>query len=192
MNMETIFDDLPTLETERLILRKITFDDIEDMFEYCSNDEVTKYVTWETHQSIAETKEFVKIAHSQYVDKMVAPWAIEYKENGKMIGTVDFVWWRPAHRNAEIGCVISQDYWSKGISTEAVKKVLQFGFRKMDLVRIQARCFTENIGSAKVLEKVGMSFEGILRKGMFVKGKYPDLKMYSILREEFFEDEKSK
>lgn len=82
--------------------------------------------------------------------------------------------------------MISKDYWGMGIATEAVKELFKFGFNNMELIRIQARCFVENIGSARVMEKSGMSFEGINRKSMFVKGKHHDLKMYSILKEEFF------
>ena len=88
------------------------------------------------------------------------------------------------HRVAEIGYVISKEYWGKGMTTEAVKEVVKFGFDQMDLVRIQAQCFTENQASARVLEKAGMVCEGILRKAMYIKGKHRDLKMYSILRED--------
>ncbi|PET38233.1 hypothetical protein CN514_24225 [Bacillus sp. AFS001701] len=69
--------------------------------------------------------------------------------------------------------------------TEAANEVIKFGFNNMDLVRIQARCFVENNGSARVMEKTGMSFEVIIRKGMFVKGKHQDIKIFSILKEEF-------
>lgn len=185
MKIEEIFGTFPLLETERLILRKITIEDIEDMFEYGSNEEVTKYVTWEPHQTLADTNAFIEFALNQYEKNDIAPWGIEYKENGKLIGTIDFVSWQPQHKIAEIGYVISQDYWGKGIATEAANEVIAFGFNKMDLVRIQARCFVENFGSERVMEKTGMSFEGIIRKGMFVKGKHQDLKMYSILIEEF-------
>jgi ribosomal-protein-alanine N-acetyltransferase len=192
MEIEKIYGDLPVLETERLILRKITLEDVEDMYSYASNEEVSKYVTWNTHRTLSDTKEFVEFVLNQYENKKVAPWGIEYKENGKFIGTIDFVWWQPNHKSAEIGYVISKDYWGKGITTEAAKEVIKFGFEKMDLVRIQARCFVENIGSQRVMEKVGMSFEGIIRKGIFVKGKHRDLKVYSILKEEFLSAYKTK
>jgi [ribosomal protein S5]-alanine N-acetyltransferase len=191
MEIEKIYGDLPFLETERLILRRITLEDVEDMYSYGSNEEVSKYVTWNTHRTLSDTKEFVEFVLSQYEDKKVAPWGIEYKENGKFIGTIDFVWWQPKHKSAEIGYVISQNYWGKGITTEAAKEIIKFGFEEMDLVRIQARCFVENIGSERVMEKTGMSFEGVSRKGMFVKGKHQDLKMYSILKEEFSSPYKS-
>jgi len=185
MEIEKIYSNLPILETERLILRKVTLEDVEAMYLYGSDEEVSRYVTWNTHQTTSDTKDFVEFILNKYKNKQVAPWGIEYKENGKFIGTIDYVWWQPHHQMAEIGYVLSKEYWGKGITTEAVKEIIKFGFNEMDLVRIQARCFVENIGSSRVMEKSGMTFEGIIRKGMFVKGKHQDLKMYSILREEF-------
>ncbi|MEK3975083.1 GNAT family protein [Psychrobacillus sp. FSL K6-2684] len=185
MNVEKIYGDLPILETERLILRKVTLEDIQDMYLYGSDEEVSKYVTWNTHETISDTKGFVEFVLNKYENKQVSPWGIECKENGKFIGTIDFVWWQPNNKTAEIGYVISKDYWRKGLTSEVAKEIIKFGFEKMDLVRIQARCDVENIGSARVMEKAGMSFEGIIRKGIFVKGMHRDLKMYSILKEEF-------
>lgn len=183
MNIDKIYGDLPTIETKRLILRKIKIDDIEEMYAYGSDKEVAKYVTWETHKSIDDTKQFVEFVLNKYKNKQVAPWGIEYKENGKFIGTIDFVWWEPNNKGAEIGYAISKDYWGKGLTTEAAKEVVKFGFEKMDLVRIQAKSSAENLGSQRVMEKVGMTFEGTLRKAIFLKGKHQDLKMYSILKE---------
>ncbi|WP_075617962.1 GNAT family N-acetyltransferase [Paenisporosarcina indica] len=185
MKIEKIYGDLPILETERLILRKVILEDIEDMHLYGSDEEVSKYVTWNTHETKSDTKDFVEFVLNKYENKQVSPWGIEYKENGKFIGTIDFVWWQPNQKIAEIGYVISKDYWGKGLATEVAKEIIKFGFEEMNLVRIQARCDVENIGSARVMEKAGMSFEGIIRKGIFVKGKHRDLKMYSILIEEF-------
>ncbi|WP_117160984.1 GNAT family N-acetyltransferase [Paraliobacillus sp. X-1268] len=185
MKIEKVYGDLPIIETERLILRKVTLEDIEDMHLYGSNEEVSKYVSWDTHETISDTKAFVESILKKYENKQVSPWGIEYKENGKFIGTIDFVWWEPSQQIAELGYVISKDYWGKGLITEVAKEIIKFGFNEMDLVRIQARCDVENIGSARIMEKVGMSFEGTIRKGMFVKGEHRDLKRYSILKEEF-------
>ena len=192
MEIKTIFGNLPTLETERLILRKITLEDVEDMFSYGSNEEVSKYVTWDTHKTISDTKEFVDFVLTRYENNQVSPWGIEYKENGKLIGTIDFISWQVKHNSAEIGYVISQDYWGKAITTEAAHEVITFGFDHMDLVRIQARCLVENIGSSRVMEKAGMSYEGVIRKAAFIKGQHRDLKIYSILREEFSPMQKQK
>ncbi len=185
MEVEDIFSDFPILETDRLLLRKVSLGDVRDIYAYGSNKEVSKYVTWETHQSLDETLAFVEYIISRYESNYLAPWAIEWKDQQRMIGTIDFVSWDTQQHIAEIGYVISQDYWGKGIVTEAVKEVIKFGFNRMDLERIQAKCLVENIGSARVMEKAGMMFEGILRKAVYGKGQHWDVKIYSILREEF-------
>ncbi|GAQ17974.1 ribosomal N-acetyltransferase YdaF [Oceanobacillus picturae] len=189
MEVEDIFGNLPTLETERLLLRKVTLHDLEDIYHYGSNEEVSRYVTGDTHHTLSDTKEYVDFVLNRYENKRVAYWGIEYKGNGKLIGTIDFVSWQTGHRTAEIGYVISSDYWGKGIATEVANEVIKFGFQQMDLVRIQAKCFEKNIGSARVMEKVGMSYEGTIRKGMVVKGEHQDLKLHSILKEEFFSNQ---
>ncbi len=183
--MEAIYSDLPRIETERLLLRKITMEDARDMYAYCSNSEVTRFVTWDAHQSLADTEAFVEFILNNYKKKDLSPWGMEHKKTGKIIGTVDLASWNPKHQSAEIAYCIHQDYWGKGLTTEAAKAVIAFGFSNMQLVRIQARCFVANIGSERVMEKVGMTFEGIIRKGMLVKGRHEDLKLYSILKEEF-------
>ncbi|MBU9719851.1 MULTISPECIES: GNAT family N-acetyltransferase [Bacillaceae] len=185
MEIEDIYGDLPSLETDRLVLRKITLNDVDDMYSYSSSNDVSRYVTWDTHDSIKDTKAFVKFAKNQYENKKIAPWGIILKENDKFIGTIDFVWWKPVHKTAEIGYVLSQEYWGQGLMPEAAREIIKFGFEKMDLVRIQAKCFVENVPSQRVMEKVGMTYEGTLRKSMLVKGEHRDLKTYSILREEF-------
>lgn len=185
MEISQIYGNLPVIETERLLLRKITFDDAEDIYEYTSDQIVSKYVTWDRHGTIMDTKGFIHFVNQQYALQKLAPWGIELKENGKLIGTVDFVSWQPKHFTAEIGYAIARRYWGKGITTEAAKALIHFGFTEMNLVRIQARCMVENVGSQRVMEKSGMTFEGIIRKGIFAKGKQHDLKLYSILLEEF-------
>jgi len=185
MSQENYFD-LPTLETDRLLLRKLTMEDLEDIFAYGSDEEVSKYVTWDTHRTIADSKSFLDFAFSRYHDRKVAPWGIVYKKNQRLIGTIDYVWWKPVHHTAEIGYVLSRDYWGKGLMPEAAKEIIKYGFKEMDLVRIQAKCFVENGPSSRVMAKIGMSYEGTIRKEMFVKGKHQDLKLYSIIKEDYF------
>lgn len=192
MKIEEIYKDLPILETERLLLRKLTMKHVDDIFSYASNKEVTKYVYWNTHQSLNDTRDYIQFALDQYTKQDVAPWGIHHKQDSKLIGTIDFVRWLPYHRLAEIGYVIASDYWGKGITTEAAQKVISFGFNSMDLIRIEAKCYKENIGSQRVMEKVGMSFEGTIRQGIFNKGKHWDLQLYSILRDEFLTSETEK
>lgn len=184
MQQEDVFGNLPTLETERLILRKITMDDAADIHTYVSNPEVSKYVFWEVHRSLSATEDYIKFILDLYENGKLSPWGIQYKEDGRIIGTVDFINWQTNHRTAEIGYALSEDYWGKGIATEAAKGLINFGFNYMDLVRIQAKCLVENAGSERVMEKAGMAFEGILRKFIFIKGAHYDVKMFSIINED--------
>lgn len=182
MNFDDIYGDFTLIDTPTLMIRKVTKNDAEDMYSYASNNDVTKYVTWDTHKSIADTVEFIQFVLGQYESNKLAPLAIEHKETGRFIGTIDLFSWSQTHKSAEIGYVISPDYWGQGITTEAAKALIEFGFNEMELVRIQAKCFVENHASQRVMEKVGMSYEGTLRKSMFVKGKHQDLKMYAIVK----------
>ncbi|WP_077324663.1 GNAT family N-acetyltransferase [Virgibacillus siamensis] len=183
---KSIILGVPKLETERLLLRKISLDDIAEMNEYGSSDNVSRYVSWPAHQSTDDTKKFADIVLAGYESGEPPFWGIVLKENNKLIGTINFVSWMPKHKTGELGYVLSERYWGRELMSEAVDRVLDFGFREMALVRIQARCFTENLGSEKVMKKVGMTYEGTLRKAMFAKGRHWNLMMYSILDEEYF------
>jgi ribosomal-protein-alanine N-acetyltransferase len=191
MNREDVFSNFPTLETERLILRKLCLEDAKDVFEYASDPEVAKYVSWEPHKSIEDSINLIKFTHEYYERKEGIIWGIVYKENNKVIGTCDI---SPVtkHFRAEIAYALSRDYWGKGLMTEAVKEVIRFGFERMNLNRIQAMCIPENIGSYRVMEKVGMKYEGVIREYMYIKGKFQDLKLYSILRIEYFDQKENK
>jgi len=187
IKIEEIFSDLPTLEINRLILRKMKLDDAKDLYDYASDPEVAKYVTWDYHKSIEDSISYLKSMIQRYENNDVSEWGVVYKENNKFIGTCGYLWWNPTHARAEIAYALSREYWNKGLMTEAVEKVIRFGFEKMILNRIEARCMPENIASQRVLGKVGMTFEGIMRELILVKGIYHDLKLYSILRKEYYE-----
>ena len=87
-------------------------------------------------------------------------------------------------QTAELGYYIGEDYWGKGIMTEAVKQICEFVFSKSDIIRIYAEPFAYNTASCRVLEKAGFQYEGTLRKNAVKNGKVLDMKMYSLLREE--------
>jgi ribosomal-protein-alanine N-acetyltransferase len=185
MTIQDIFADLPSLSTERLVLRRMSMDDAADMFENSSDPEMTRYVGWDAHRTIEDSRAFLATVIEQYHNGHVANWGIEQRENGRLIGTCGFIYWNITHARAEIGYALGRKYWNMGYMTEAVDEVLRFGFQRMELNRIEARCEVENIASARVMEKCGMSFEGVLRQHMLVRGSFRDLKMYSILRGEW-------
>ena len=177
--------ELPVLETARLRLRRFSIDDAVDMYEYASDQLVTKHVFWSPHASLNATMEFLN-RHVQLVQNSeVCSWAVEHKADRKMIGTCGFVWWRPEHGKAEIAYAISRKYWNQGLTSEAVAAGIDWGFETLKLNRIEARCMPENVASERVMQKCGMRCEGTMRQTMLVKGKYIDLKMYAILKEQY-------
>jgi [ribosomal protein S5]-alanine N-acetyltransferase len=179
-----VLKDLPTLVTDRLILRKMTPDDTEAVFTYASDPEVTRYVSWETHLSTEDSRAFLDLVTSKYESGGEPEWGIVYKGDHRFVGTCGIVSWEPYHARAELGYALSRDYWGRGLMAEAVGAMFSFGFREMNLNRIEARCIAENSASARVMEKAGMLYEGTLRQREIIKGEHRDIKLYSILRDE--------
>ena len=188
MKRETIhliFSNIPTLDTERFILRKMLLDDTDDMFEYSKNKEVTKFLSWSPHPDKQYTFEYLSYIQDRYKTGDLYDWAIICKETNKMIGTCGFTCFDFPNNSAEIGYVINPVYHGKGIATEVSQRVIRFGFENLSLERLECKFMIENAASKRVMEKNGMTFEGIRRHGMLVKGEYRDIGVCSILREEF-------
>jgi [ribosomal protein S5]-alanine N-acetyltransferase len=183
--IDELLAELPTLETERLLLRKITPADEGDTFAFTSDPEVPKFMSWEPHQSLEDSRAYLATVFDRYRQHMPGPWGIVHKGDARLIGSCGYYDWQRDHNRAEIGYVLSRSYWAQGYMAEAVRELIEFGFREMGLNRIQAICNVPNIGSARVMEKAGMRFEGVLRQSFFEKGKYVDVKVYSILRGEW-------
>ncbi len=181
-----IFSKIPTLETERFILRKISVDDTDDMYEYSKEYGVTKYLTWSPHADKGVTLDYLIYLQDRYKTGDFFDWAIICKDTGKMIGTCGFTRFFFQHNGAEIGYVLNPNYYGQGIATEIVGRVLQFGFEKLDLERIEGKFMIENQASRRVMEKNGMIFEGVRRNGMLIKGVYRNIGICAIIREDFF------
>jgi [ribosomal protein S5]-alanine N-acetyltransferase len=180
-----IYLGTPNLETERLLLRRFVLEDAEDMFQYGSDPEVTKYLTWDTHQTIDDSTGFIKYTLDRYEKDETGDWGIVLKENNKFIGSCGFVWVEEKNKCGHIGYVLSRKYWNKGIMSEAIRELVQFGFESMNLNRIESVHCLPNEASGKVMKKAGMQFEGVIRKRMFSKNQFWDLKQYAIIKEDF-------
>ncbi|MBK8944839.1 MAG: GNAT family N-acetyltransferase [Ignavibacteriae bacterium] len=163
-----------------LILRKIEYSDRFDIYEYAKNPEVAKYVLWEAHKSEIDTIAFLNLIYEGYNKNEPAPWGIELKDNSKIIGTIGFVNFNKENNFAEIGFVLAQEFWNKGYVSESISEVVKFGFTKLNLKKIIARCKLENIASEKVLLKSGFNFIGILKDNLFIKGELCDMKLFEI------------
>ena len=183
----SIFSRIPTLETEHITLRKLSMDDTDDMYEYACRADVTEYLTWSPHTDKAHTFDYLSYLQKRYKTGDFFDWAIVCRDTKKMIGTCGFTRFDFTNNSAEIGYVINPEFKGKGIATEACGRVIRFGFENLVLNRIECRFMVENSASRRVMEKNNMTFEGVRREGMLIKGKYRDIGVCSILRSEFFE-----
>jgi [ribosomal protein S5]-alanine N-acetyltransferase len=183
MEIDAFFQRKPELETERLLLRKIYQEDLDDVFEFSSDPLAAHHMTWEVNRTKEETfRNFVGPAVESGGD-----FAIILKENDKVIGTCAFISWSDEHKQAEIGFILNRSFWGKGYATEAIERLIQWGFDVLGLMRIEGRCDLSNKLSEKVMKKSGMTYEGTLRKNAWIKGEFRDSKIYSILKEEYRE-----
>ncbi len=183
---ERFFVDLPDIQTERLLLRKVTPGDAEDMLAYVSDPEVARHTTWEPYDSIEQVRDHLRSVISNYERGEPANWGVMLRESGRLIGMCGFMAgsWEPEYARASLGYAIAREYWDRGLTTEAVRAAIAFGFNHLSLNRIEARCIAENTASERVMQKAGLSYEGTLRDYVFRKGAYRDYKVYSILRRE--------
>ena len=179
------FKKTPTLKTKRLILRKISLNDYRDMYEYAHQACVTKYLLWHEHESEQHTYEYIKSVISAYKKGDFFDWAVTLTDSGKMIGTCGFTSFDFEHGRVEVGYVLNPEYWNRGIGTEAVGAVIEFAFNEFDANRVEAHFIEGNNASLRVMEKCGMTFEGIHRQYMLVKGEYKNIGFAAITRDQF-------
>ena len=172
--------DANELSSSRVKLRRFSFDDINDVFEYASDDLVTEYLTWPSYTSLDQIKEVIE----QYYLSKPGLWAIELIESKKCIGAIDLRI-SEEHDKGSFGYVLNRNYWNKGYMTEALQDLLDFGFDVLQLNRIDATHYVGNEGSGKVMEKCCMKYEGVGLQEVKIKGVYRDVVHYAILRHDW-------
>ena len=170
------------LETDRLLLRPFEMEDAEAMFSgWASDPEVTKYLTWNTHDSIEVTKSVLSRWIEEYEKPEELNFAIVLKEEGKIIGGIAVGKYLDGGRTPMIGYNLARQYWRRGIMTEACRRLLEHLFSLgYDAVRIDAQ--TENIGSIRVIEKCGGEFLRTEEEFLPLKNKTALVNRYIVKR----------
>jgi len=181
LNLDEIFRDFPVLETQRLFLRRIESKDAEVFFRLYSDYDVMKYFGREMFTSIIQGEEKVLIENAAFENKEAVRWAITLKPKDEMIGSGGFWKINKEHYRAEIGYDLLPEYHRKGIMTEALRAMIDFGFLKMKLHSIEANTDPKNLPSNKMLEKLGFKLEGHFKENFFFHGKFLDTCTYSLL-----------
>jgi ribosomal-protein-alanine N-acetyltransferase len=175
------------LQTQRLLLRELTTEDLDAIHKMNSNPEVDRYNTLGLPENISVTKKILDVwlLEQQAFPRLHYVLGIMDITSGILIGMIGLRLGKPKYRNAEVWYKFSPAYWGKGYATESLKELLRFGFIDLNLHRIEAGCAVENAASIKVLEKVGMIREGHTRKLLPIRGEWMDNYGYAILEEDF-------
>jgi [ribosomal protein S5]-alanine N-acetyltransferase len=182
-----VFNSFPILNVDDdLILRQISYDDLEDYFKYLSDEQVLTYVPEECiPRTMARAKEEIDYNLDLFRYKRSIYWAIARKKDNKLIGSCGFNYWNRDHARTEISYDLARQYWGQGIMTRVARSVLGFAFTRMDLHRVEATVTPSNFGSMKVLRKLGFKKEGILREQKLLHGKFHDAVILSMLQKEY-------
>lgn len=172
------------IETDRLLLRRFTLDDIDDLVELVSHPSVA-VVGNKIKASAAEVKKHIEMQNSLQPFELNKCFdlAIELKAENKIIGFVGMI--RKDHKQGEIGWALHIGYRGKGYATEAARALISYGFEKLGLHRIYADTSNMNVASLKVKERLGMRCEGRYREAEFQDGQWIDILVYAILADEW-------
>lgn len=150
------------IETERLRLRPPQLDDAERIFEeYAQDPEVTRYLVWKPHKTVEDTQAFLRRCLMVWETDAAYPWVIERAEDSRLLGMIEL---RYDEHGLNVGYVLARSYWGCGYMPEAVNAIIRWAFVQPDVYRVWAYCDVENPASRRVMEKVGMTYEGLLRR----------------------------
>ncbi len=151
------------IETDRLILRPLRLEDAEAIYNsYAHDEEVTRFLTWRPNNSVEEVEGYLRKALAAQ-GRTQLNWVIIRKDNSSLIGMISC---RIDNHKVEIGYVLGRAAWGKGFMTEAARAIMDFAFTLPGVYRVYGLCDLENVASARVMEKIGMQREGILRRAV--------------------------
>jgi RimJ/RimL family protein N-acetyltransferase len=171
--------------TERLVIRRYTHDDIPDLLRFASHPSVAKILSGRTQVTEEGVKNYIDLQNSYqpFEQDKVFELAIERKEDGKVIGLLGLI--RQEHRQGEMGWALGVEYRGRGYATEAARALMDYGFNSLGLHRLHADTSTDNLASWRMMERLGMRREGLLRGAVYEEGKWVDRYVYGMLADEW-------
>lgn len=176
---------MPDIETDRLLLRRMTMRDAQDVFEYSRDPDVARHVLWSAQKHVSEAKEYIRFMLRRYRDDLPSSWGIIDKQSGRLIGTIGYMDYSEDNASTELGYSLAKWMWGRGLAAEALAAVIRHTFDTMDVNRIEAQHELDNPSSGRVMEKCGMTREGVLRQRLYNKGRYVDVALYAILKSDY-------
>lgn len=187
MTIDIAFESFPILETERLILRESRLSDTPEMFINMSDMDVMRQIgTGYVHQTVEESRRLIRKMHGWYARKEAIRWVITLKSgDDKLLGTLGFHEFGYDAKKIELGYELNKQYWGQGIMSEAVIKILRYGFDVMEAQRIEAATDGINERSHKLLKQLGFTQEACLRRRIYYFDTYWDEYWFGLLVAEF-------
>lgn len=179
--LEFNFSPFPVIETERLLLKRITNEDVKEVFELRSNPETMKYIPRPLVKNDEEALAHIALLDENINNNTGINWGITIKGDPKLLGIIGFYRMQPENYRSEIGYMLLPEFHGKGIVPEAVKRLIEYGFKDLKLHSIEAVIAPENIASEKVLQKCGFVKEAHFKESEFYNGKFLDKVIYSLL-----------
>jgi ribosomal-protein-alanine N-acetyltransferase len=171
--------------TERLVIRRYTHDDIPDVLGFASHPSVARIISGTIHVTEEEIRKYIDLqtSYQPFENDKVFELAIERKEDGKVIGLLGLIC--QDHRQGEMGWALGVAYRGQGYATEAARALMDYGFNSLGLHRIHADTSTDNVASWRVMERLAMRREGLLRAAVYEGGKWVDRYIYGMLADEW-------
>jgi len=186
INLHQFFSKFPEIRLDDIILRDLMLKDKALYYEMMRDEEVVQYLSDEDiPDSIEETEKEIKFWGGLFYRKLSVFWALADSKTDDFMGTIGYNSWNVFNGRAEISYDLMRKYWRKGIMSKALHNAIIFGFKRMQLTRIEARTMPDNIPSQKILEKIGFKKEGMMRNYRIIRGKPVDVLMYSLLPEDY-------
>lgn len=177
------------LESQRLLLRKGTIDDANQIFNNYGKDSiVSKYVVWNRHESVKDAEKLMRKWRESYENKDSYKWLVVEKETDKVIGSLTAVRVNNDNKTIEVGFCFGSKWWNKGFATECLKRVIKFFFEEVGVETVYANHLSDNLASGRVMQKAGMKHDGTLRNRMIDKNTNTpmNLEAYSIIKKDYF------
>jgi ribosomal-protein-alanine N-acetyltransferase len=183
-----VFDKFIELESDRLKYRQITMEDSESFFEIRTNKNVMEFMGREEMKSISESENLIKSITETFKLGSGISWGIIEKSTNKLIGYFGF--WRidSSHCRGEIGFALHPNNWGNGYMKETAGKLIEYGFKEINLHSIEANVNPNNLPSIKLLEKLGFRKEAYFRENYLFKNNFEDSIIYSLLERDFIKE----
>lgn len=169
----------PTIETDRLELRQLEDHDLDDLFNIFADPLVTQFYNIQTFSNLFEAKSLLDRRRDRFHNNRGICWGIVLKSTGKVIGTCGFNAWFEKRQVGDLGYELARPFWNQGIMTEALRPIVQYGFKTLNLVQQRAWVVPENEASSRVLEKIGFESQGIQLARGYWDGTFHDLELFT-------------